>query len=575
MSLLKQEVQASGSDRHPGRSAGAVGANRLSLIGAGLLGLLLAGAWLGMLLLFKQEQDAALQHELRHNANLASALQEQTQRVFAAADQAVLRLGDGLREGLREGQALPDLQRLAQESGLAPRILLQLSLVGADGRFVASNLDPDGRKSGPLDLSDRQHIAVHLAPGRSALQRDTLFISAPVLGKVSNRWTIQLSRRIANASNQTLGVAVASLDPAYFEEIYRSVALGDRGEVSLLGLDGALRAQALGQGKGSPAQLHTLQPGGMAQERQGQFIEVNPQDGSARLIAFQRIGDYPLEVLVASAAEDTIASWRGTHQWQLLLAAMVTLCLIIGAGLLLLRLQRAEAELAGLRTELHQARTRLRARSEWLVAISHRLRSPLSRLLSGSAPTEGRHGDSKLHDQHADAEELQRLLEELVDLARLESGGMTLHREILAVHPLIQGVAEAQRAAAAAKGLALRVQFDPDVPEHLCCDGLRVRQLLKRLVVNALRYTEQGEVVIELDSAPGWVRIHVADTGAGMSAAQQAVIMPRLAERTDALAGGVGLTLARALARHMGGQLELTSVEGMGSRFTLSLPLEP
>jgi len=106
------------------------------------------------------------------------------------------------------------------------------------------------------------------------------------------------------------------------------------------------------------------------------------------------------------------------------------------------------------------------------------------------------------------------------------------------------------------------------------CDGLRVRQVLSRLLANAIGYTTQGEVVIELDTAPGWLRLHVADTGPGISAERQAQLLPQnTAEGVQPLSGGLGLTLAHALARHMGGTLTLESVPGMGTRFTLSLPM--
>lgn len=136
---------------------------------------------------------------------------------------------------------------------------MQLSLVGPDGSLVASNLDIDARETGRVDVSEREHIRVHLQsssmPAAAAPMGESgLFIGKPVLGKVSGRWTIQLSRRIDAADGWVLGVVVTSMDPGYFEEVYRGVALGAQGLVSLVGRDGVVRAHVVGgvsQGVGS------------------------------------------------------------------------------------------------------------------------------------------------------------------------------------------------------------------------------------------------------------------------------------------------------------------------------------
>ena len=96
-----------------------------------------------------------------------------------------------MRDAVANGSFQPsDFTRLANETGLVPDILTQLALVGADGRFVASNPDPDGQKRPRGSLSEREHIQIHLEPGRNPdlrkqLTRNGLFVGKPVLGKVS------------------------------------------------------------------------------------------------------------------------------------------------------------------------------------------------------------------------------------------------------------------------------------------------------------------------------------------------------------------------------------------------------
>jgi hypothetical protein len=159
---------------------------------------LLTIAWVSVLLLLNLKERDAITAEVRQNINLARVLQEQTVRVLAAVNQATLRMRDAeLAQQLRA----EDYKSIANETGLVPQILTQLSLVDADGRFVGSNIDPTGRNTGHVDLSSREHVQVHLVPdqataARSQMSSDGLFIGKPVLGKVSGKWTIQLSRRI-------------------------------------------------------------------------------------------------------------------------------------------------------------------------------------------------------------------------------------------------------------------------------------------------------------------------------------------------------------------------------------------
>ena len=93
----------------------------------------------------------------------------------------------------------------------------KLRIARSGGRFIGSNLDPQGIKTGPVDLTEREHVRIHLNPAyveeARRLPAGGLFIGRPVLGKVSKRWTIQVSRRISAADGRALGVVVASLDP--------------------------------------------------------------------------------------------------------------------------------------------------------------------------------------------------------------------------------------------------------------------------------------------------------------------------------------------------------------------------
>ena len=246
---------------------------------AGILVVAWTTTWMGLRALHQHAIDA----EMRSNANLARTLQEQTVRVLATVDNATRRMRNVVavqdpQRDLAWALSESDYLRFANETGMVPEILTQLSLIDAQGRFVGSNLDPRAEKTGRLDLSEREHVRVHLAPqsvpqASLRINQTGLFIGAPVLGKVSGQWTVQVSRKITSPSGRTLGVVVASLNPRYFERVYASVQLGEQGVITLLGDDQIVRARVLGG-------------------RRSDTVE-DPRQSSEHIEATARVTDYP------------------------------------------------------------------------------------------------------------------------------------------------------------------------------------------------------------------------------------------------------------------------------------------
>ncbi|WP_157269491.1 sensor histidine kinase [Azohydromonas aeria] len=543
-------------------------------------------AWGSVALLLKTKWDDAVQAEVRQNANLARALQEQTVRVIATVDQATLRLRDAVRSGDFTTAQLP---QLANETGLAPKILVQLSLVGADGRFVGSNIDPDGSKTGPMDLNGREHVRVHLQPGLAsdaALDAGGLFIGKPVLGKVSGRWTIQLTRRIDAADGRVLGVVVASLDPGYFEEVYRGVALGAQGAVTLVGTDRVVRARVLGGGShglGSTIGAATLQgrylnSGASA----GDYITTSSIDQVERIVAFRRVGESSLYVLVATATAEALLPWRVTRGMMLGLTALLTVAILAAAFIFLSGVRRLERKNEALRLSEAQAQAANQAKSEFLAAISHELRTPLTSIRGYAELMEHRLEHPRFRESagliRKGAEHLNELLTQILDLAKVEAGAMPVNLAPVALRPVLQGTLDFFELTARAKGLALELDVAAELPPQLVCDDLRLKQVLNNLLSNALKFTAQGGVRIEAARAGDMVCFHVVDTGPGIPAELHETVFEKFRQANGRVSyehggTGLGLALSRGLAELMGGTLTLQSAPGQGCRFTLSLPL--
>lgn len=563
-------------------SVGGLGLRQKVIFAAGVI-LLAAWSTLGLFLYLKYED--AMAAEVRQNMNIARAFEEQTVRVLATVDQATRRVRD--LTAANPG-AMLDLARIANETGLAPQILAQLATVGPDGRFQASNLDPDGSRTGPVDLSEREHVRVHLAPSTLSPESrladaDALFVGKPVLGKVSKKWTIQLSRRIVDANGRAAGVVVASLDPTYFEGIFRRVLIGRQGSLALVGTDLVFRARVVG---GKPSGMGTSLGNQSAfaarpKDLEGHYIATSTVDGVLRLVAYRRIADYPFYLLVTTSKEEALQGWATLRDITLVLTALLTIAVVWGAGYFVHSLRRMDQAHEALRRSEAQANAANQAKSEFLAAVSHELRTPLTSIRGFAELMEHRLEQPKFRETagliRKGAEHLNELLTQILDLAKVEAGAMPLNLEAVELRPLLQGTVDFFALAASGKGLELKLDVSQAVPAMLVCDSLRLKQVLNNLLSNAVKFTGQGSVTLAVTRRGEQVAFDVIDTGPGIPAELHDTVFEKFRQANDRVSyqhggTGLGLALSKGLAELMNGRLSLESQPGAGARFSLSLP---
>ncbi|MDD2178099.1 ATP-binding protein [Acidovorax sp. D2M1] len=550
--------------------------------------LVLLMAWVTVAILMNVSWRDAMNAQTRQNSNLALSLSEQTVRVMAAVDQATIRMRNAVLENDFEKA---DFTRFANETGLAPLILTQLSLVGPDGRFIGSNIDPTSEKTGHVDLSGREHVQVHLNPKVAEAARlqqtpNGLFVGKPVVGKVSGKATIQLSRKIPDASGGIAGLVVASVNPGYFEDVYRGVQLGRTGVVTLIGNDSTVRARVMGgQSVGMGSVLARAANNNMEElGANGNYVRSSGIDGVERIYAYSRVGDYPLLVVVATSTDESLQEWRASRNVALFTMALFSVALV-GAAIIFVRsVRQLESTNAALRISEAEARSASQAKSEFLAAVSHELRTPLTSIRGFAELMELRLEQPRFKEQASlirkAADHLNALLTEILDLAKVEADAMPHTPTEQNVAEIVQSTADFFAITAANKNLALDVRIAPDAPQTLLCDGLRIKQVLNNLLSNALKFTDTGSVAIEVDAAGDTVRFHVVDTGPGIPEHLHETIFEKFRQGNDRVSyqhggTGLGLTLSRALAVLMGGTLTLSSTEGQGARFTLTLPRDP
>jgi signal transduction histidine kinase/CheY-like chemotaxis protein/HAMP domain-containing protein len=253
-----------------------------------------------------------------------------------------------------------------------------------------------------------------------------------------------------------------------------------------------------------------------------------------------------------------------------------------------IEIKNAEIELAraGLEEKAAQLALSSKYKSEFLANMSHELRTPLNSLLILSRML-AENGEGNLHPQqiefaetiHAAGNDLLSLINDILDLSKVEAGKMDLNVGPLAMVDLCEDVERAFRPVAEQNALEFRIERDHALPSAIVTDEQRLQQVLRNLLSNAFKFTHKGLVTLHI--APedgGMVGFSVIDTGVGIPENKLSLIFEAFQQADGTTSRkyggtGLGLNISREIARLLGGELRVRSAPGQGSTFTLVLPV--
>ena len=543
----------------------------------------------------------------RHDAaDLAGIFAGQLSHTFDDIDAAI-----GLvATRMRGTNSSFDLYSWAHDIPLIDGKSIQAIIVDPTGRLVAASGDAHPQ---PIDLSNRDEFRL-----AAANVGDGITISHDLVGDQS-QFLVTLSRRVTGPDGRLLGVAIFFVSPSRLTSMRNSIDIGRDGSVALAGPDDVVLAGfgssdpngalLIGKALADRAHASTLTAGA-----QGYYIE-NPEGSDInRLHAFYRLDKYPVTVNTSLDLAAALVPERQQTIILMLLAGVGTLVLL-GLSVILLRevghraareiqladermlLQASNARLAEERIRLRQINFELKhskeraeaandAKSQFLANMSHELRTPLNAIIGFSQiikeQTMGPVGVARYaeyaNDIFSAGEHLLALINNVLDISKIQAGKLDLKEEPVDLHETVQGSMTAVAAQALKNKVSLQVELPQALPP-VRADAVAMRQILINLLSNAVKFTpEGGQVTIGVERPKdGGLALVINDTGIGMNDEEIAIALEPFRQVENALTKkfegtGLGLPIARRLVELHGGRLEIASAKNLGTAIRVYLP---
>ncbi len=548
-------------------------------------------------------RDSTLRNTETNLANISVALAEQASRAFQGLDLVL----DDVAESLAIEAVVDGDNFRARMASQPVHDILRDRLTGLPYVETITLLDVDGNLMNGSEqwppLPAARVDSDYLGAVRATHTRTT-FIGVPVRSASRSGWVVPVAHAIRVRDGDLVGVLVGAISLRYFDEFYQSVSLGEGRTVSLLLGEGVMLArypttEAIGQ----------LVPfGPLTQSMNDRVVTTTAPsaiDGKLHLKVARALTDYPLTVRATQTEETVLREWYSVATVLGLITLGCFVCLLVAAAALARwwlqqqalateRAERAEAEGARALAEADLARERernaeeaSRAKSGFLAMMSHEIRTPMNGVLGLTGTlldeplTPSQHKIVAAIRDSGDS--LLRILNDILDLSKLDAGRMELEDTAFSPVTLTHGAVSILGPRAMAKGLSISAECSPDLPPALLGDAGRLRQILLNLVSNAVKFTDAGKVTIRAhllsrQAASVEVEWSVIDTGIGIAPDRIDALFGEFMQADSSITRrfggtGLGLAISKRLIEQMGGTVGVTSAVGSGTRFWFRLTL--